>query len=230
MLGLPTLLGALVLEISTMSIALSVRVWVQALVARWLGDDTAWRAGRPSFLPFRHLNFLGGVLIPSACTIASGGFGYLGWTRPLPIAAERFRASVPRRAGLLLAMASGLASNLALALLALIAALLCERAGAKMWTPDGSFTTLGACLSAMFQVNVALTLLNVLPLPPLDGSRLLPASLDAVKERARPFSFALLIFLATVRPLDDAFVVRPVRFVLRGLQAVFDVQLVSGMR
>jgi Zn-dependent protease len=77
----------------------------------------------------------------------------------------------------------------------------------------------------MFQVNVGLMVFNFLPIPPLDGSRLLPRSMDQLKEAIAPYSFVLLLVLINVRVLRDYVVSRPIHLVMHALQSLFQTQI-----
>jgi Zn-dependent protease len=74
---------------------------------------------------------------------------------------------------------------------------------------------------AMFSVNVGLCVFNFLPIPPLDGSRLLPRSLDDIVEQAGRYSFLLILVVLNVAPLRDALISTPVRFLGNGILALF---------
>ena len=76
-------------------------------------------------------------------------------------------------------------------------------------------------LMAMFSVNVGLCVFNFLPIPPLDGSRLLPRSFDDIVEQAGKYSFLLVLVVLNVAPLRNALIVAPVRFLGNGILAIF---------
>ena len=137
-------------------LSLTVHEWAHAAEARRLGDRTAEAQGRLSLNPLDHLDPLGTVLLPFL------GVPF-GWARPVPIEPRQFAAPVTMRWGLLRAAAAGPLSNLALAGLAGIG-----------WTVSDSMAPGSgiAQLTALFvQVNLGLAFFNLLPVPPLDGSR-----------------------------------------------------------
>ena len=73
----------------------------------------------------------------------------------------------------------------------------------------------------MFQINVGLLVFNFLPIPPLDGSRLLPRSLDSLQAAIAPYSFVLLLIVINVPILSEYMVSRPVRLVMKLLKGIF---------
>jgi Zn-dependent protease len=81
----------------------------------------------------------------------------------------------------------------------------------------------------MFSVNVGLLVFNFLPIPPLDGSRLLPRSLDDMQAAIAPYSFVLLLIVINVPILSEYMVSRPIRLVMNLLQDVFQTQIVQGV-
>ncbi len=171
-----------------------------------LGDDTARRAGRLSLNPLRHVDRVGTLLVPGLLIVTQlltiGRVAFMfGWAKPLPVSAWRFRD--PRR-GMMVVAAAGPAANFALA--ALTAALLPHIGAASA---VDFFETLltdhpeaGAFAFYFILTNLVLGLFNLIPIPPLDGGRilvgLLPASAAAVwarLERAGILVVVLLVFL-----------------------------------
>lgn len=156
-------------------------------VAWKLGDDTAYRLGRVTFNPLRHIDPVGTIIIPGLLVLSNSGFIF-GWAKPVPVNFGRLGS--PRR-DMILVAAAGPGTNLVLALAsALILTLLS--------LPDNSL--ISDVLKLSIFVNVLLAIFNMLPLPPLDGGRvvvgLLPASL------ARPFAsierYALFILVGLI--------------------------------
>jgi Zn-dependent protease len=211
-----------------MVLSLSVHECAHAWVAYRLGDDTAQRQGRLSLSPVTHIDPLGSLLIPALNLILAGGFGFIGWARPTPVTPSRFRPSVPMRAGMALVAAAGPLSNLILAIIALGLFALFKRADIGLWDAAGRTTGVGALLVAMFQINVGLMVFNFLPIPPLDGARLLPRSMDGLKEAIAPYSFVFLLVIINVRFLSDFMVSGPIRLVMTLLQNIFQTHIVHG--
>jgi Zn-dependent protease len=163
-------------------------------VASKLGDTTAKAQGRLSLNPLRHIDPVGTLLVPGLL-LALGGFIF-GWAKPVPVNWGRLRH--PRRDMALVAMAGPLA-NLAMAFawaLALRLAIALPNGLAYVSVP------LALMGKAGIAINVVLMLLNLLPIPPLDGSRvlssLLPLRAAIQYGRIEPYGFwILLILIAT---------------------------------
>jgi Zn-dependent protease len=145
-------------------------------VARGCGDPTAAAAGRLSWNPIRHLDPVGSVLVPGLLALGAALAGsrpvLFGWARPVPIDPRRLRH--PRRDMVLVALA-GPTANLVLAagaatLLALVLPVL------PPGMPGNDLPLLGELLVATVVVNCILGIFNLLPVPPLDGGRVLQAA------------------------------------------------------
>ncbi len=138
------------------------------LAALWLGDDTALRMGRVSLNPLRHVDRFGTILLPGALLLAQLALigrvvALFGWAKPVPVQAGRF--ANPRR-GMALVAAAGPASNF---LLAWGAGLLLH--GLPL-LPDELFSGADMLLSFLILANLVMGLFNLLPIPPLDGGRI----------------------------------------------------------
>lgn len=128
-------------------------------VAYRLGDETAMRQGRLSLNPLRHLDTLGSLML-FMTFFSSGGRMLFGWAKPVPISMKRF--SDPQR-GMMWVGVAGPAANLLLAIAC--SALL------TYWVPPSEFIEIA--ILRVFQLNIILMAFNLLPLPPLDGSRII---------------------------------------------------------
>jgi Zn-dependent protease len=173
-------------------LSLTIHEYSHALAADRLGDGTARLYGRLSLNPIRHLDLFGTILIFLA------GFG---WAKPVPVNPRNLEN--PRKAMMIIALAGPL-SNIVLA----VASGLIIRTIVPALTVDTpSFvTTIVKLLILMVQVNVALAVFNLIPLPPLDGSRILLGVLPYDKavsySRIEPYGvmilFALFVFGGSV--------------------------------
>ena len=225
----PELIRLLALNLLVMVLSLSVHECAHAWVAYRLGDDSAQREGRLSLSPKTHVDPLGTLLIPALSIIMGGGFGFIGWARPCPVDPRRFRKSIPARRGMAMVAAAGPLSNLVLALLALGIFALCRRAEVGLWDAAGRTSGIAALLVTMFHVNVGLMVFNFLPIPPLDGSRLLPRSMDEIQARIAPYSVILLLLIINVPILSRYMVLEPIRVVANALQTLFQTQIFDGI-
>lgn len=162
-------LPGIVLRLVIVVMSLSVHEAAHALVARWLGDPTATRQGRVTLNPLAHLDLQGSLLVPGLLLLSQwlaggqGGF-VVGWARPVPVDPLYFRNPFT---GMALVAAAGPASNL---LLALAGTQLLE---ASVLAGFGWRDAPAMLLLPVILVNLSLMLFNLIPLPPLDGSKML---------------------------------------------------------
>ncbi|HET7371331.1 MAG TPA: site-2 protease family protein [Gammaproteobacteria bacterium] len=158
-------------------------------VARKLGDPTAQMLGRLTVNPIKHVDPIGTVLVPALMLIL-GGFLF-GWAKPVPITARNFKN--PRRDMALVALAGPL-SNLAMGIIWAIII----RIGVAVSLPWLS-VPLVLMGQAGVLINAILLVVNLLPLPPLDGGRvltgLIPPRMAATVDRVEPFGFIIIIAL-----------------------------------
>lgn len=170
--------------------AITLREIAHGYAARALGDETASRLGRLSPNPLRHIDPIGTVVVPGLL-ILLGGF-LMGWPRPIPI--DYSRLNRPKR-DLALVAAAGLASNAAMA----IAWALLLKLAAGAADEPGIWMGLRYMSIAGITINLALLVLNLLPIPPLDGGRiligLLPLRQAQALARIEPYSLFILIAL-----------------------------------
>jgi len=192
------LLTGLITSIVPIVLAITLHEAAHVFAALALGDDTARRAGRLSINPLRHVDRVGTIILPGLLlaaqllTIHRVAFMF-GWAKPVPVDAMRFRR--PRQ-GMALVAAAGPACNFVLAWLAALA----------LHGTDGMVGSAGDIVNTMLEMfilsNLVLGLFNLLPIPPLDGGRivvgLLPAPLAfrwAQLERAGLALVLLGVFL-----------------------------------
>ena len=159
-----------------------------AYAARHFGDNTAYLEGRMTLNPLRHIDWIGTVLLPLVC-VAVGGFIF-GWAKPVPVRFGNLRH--PKR-DMLWVSAAGPGANL---LMAVLWALLFKLALAMR----NDYTEPMALMAqAGILINVMLMVLNLLPIPPLDGGRMLMSVLPNRQawqlSRLEPYGMWILIAL-----------------------------------
>lgn len=171
--------------------AVTVHEAAHGYAARSLGDDTAERAGRLSLNPIRHIDTVGTLLLPALLLLLKAPFLF-GWAKSVPVDFRRLHS--PRRDMALVASA-GPASNLVMAV-GWISLLWVYQA---LGSPTGGWTLLRDMCMAGVAINVVLMVLNLVPLPPLDGGRiavgLLPNRLALPLARLEPWGMWILIAL-----------------------------------
>ncbi len=183
--------------------------------AAWrLGDDTAYRMGRVTFNPLRHIDPFSTILLPAILLIASGGSFMFGAAKPVPVDVEQLKN--PRRDVMLVAFA-GPASNL---LQAMVAALALH----GVLLLDGNLRNwLGLNLENAITLNLMLAVFNMIPLPPLDGGRvavgLLPDRLALPLARLERLGIPILLTVLFVIPWlagKAGFIVDPFAWLVHG--------------
>jgi Zn-dependent protease len=169
-----------------------------ASVAHLLGDDTAWRLGRVSFNPLKHIDPFETILLPGILLLLHSPFLF-GYAKPVPV---NFRALGWPRRDMVLVAAAGPIMNIGLAV---AAALAFHIVG---YLPTTSAQWLAENLKNALIINVVLVVFNLFPLPPLDGGRILvgilPNAASAYVARLEPYGLAILIGLLIVLPLLGA--------------------------
>lgn len=194
--------------------AITLHEAAHGYVARHFGDMTAYQQGRISLNPMRHIDPVGTILLP-LLTLAVGGILF-GWAKPVPVNFGALRR--PKQDMLWVALA-GPASNLFMAL--------CWGLIAKLaWMSPGSYFAEPLLEMAQIgiKINVVLMVLNLLPLPPLDGGRiavsLLPHRQAYQLSRIEPYGMFVLIGLA-ITPVLGWVLTPPVMLMLKLINFIF---------
>lgn len=168
--------------------AITVHEASHGFAARALGDRTAEMLGRLSLNPLRHIDPVGTIIVPLVL-LALGGWVF-GWAKPVPVNVRNLPH--PRR-DMALVAAAGPLSNLAMALGWGLLLKFCLTAGDQ----GSPWMFLMATASAGIAINLVLAVLNLLPLPPLDGGRVLagvvPESMARTLDRIEPYGMLILV-------------------------------------
>ncbi len=154
-------------------------------VAYRLGDPTAKYAGRLTLNPISHLDPIGTLMLL---------FVGFGWAKPVPVNMGYIRNT---RSGLIMVSSAGIIANMILAFISVFLL--------KLFSP-GSSSSLGLLLYYMIQINIMLAAFNLIPIPPLDGSKILMGFLSHRAQyalaRLEPYGFFIIIGLLYLRVLD----------------------------
>ncbi len=180
--------------------AITLHEAAHAYVARLCGDPTAFLAGRITLNPLKHIDPVGTVLVPLSILLLSklgGGGGFLfGWAKPVPVNVGGLRN--PKRDMILVAVA-GPAANLLMA----VAWALFYKLAAAVGLNEAFFY---AMAEAGVMVNIGLMAFNLLPVPPLDGGRmlvgLLPNRLAYPFSRLEPYGLFIVLGLMVTNMLN----------------------------
>lgn len=173
-------------------------------VAYRMGDGTAKWLGRLTLNPIKHLDIIGTLMLLV--------FGF-GWAKPVPINLENIPPE-KRRKGLIFVSAAGITVNIIIAFIALLLL--------RLLAPEsGSMTH--QIIDLLARINIILAAFNLIPIPPLDGSKILmalaPESVTRVLDQIEPFGFFIIIgllYLGVLNPLINLF-----QYIILALISVF---------
>lgn len=190
-------------------LAMVLHEYAHGWTANYYGDPTARLQGRLTLNPLAHIDPFGTVILPLMCLLMPGGF-FIGWAKPVPIDPRRLRDPRPNMA-IIAAAGPGMNFLLALASAALFAALLKIEPSLLGYWGDASLEPrqdwLGKVLLPVavmclysIKINVLLMLFNLIPIPPLDGGRIMTSLLPTrpALALARVEAYGMLIIVALI--------------------------------
>ncbi len=187
-----TLLQRIVVWILPIIFAITVHEVAHGWVAKKYGDNTASLLGRLTLNPIKHIDLVGTIIIPGLLLLSFTGFIF-GWAKPVPVDARNFKN--PRRDMAFVALA-GPVANLLMAVGWALIARVGVTIGAQMEAISLPLIYTGI---AGISINLVLALINLLPIPPLDGSRILSGILPSYwawqYNRLERFGFIILLIL-----------------------------------
>ncbi len=189
--------------------AITVHEVAHGWVAKQLGDPTAMMLGRLTLNPIKHIDPFGTVIIPLAMLLLTGFV--FGWARPVPITWENLRH--PKRDMTLVAAAGPLANLLMAAFWTVVLKI---GMGLSASVAGLGLFLVGAGVAGIF-INAVLMFLNLVPLPPLDGGRvlvgLLPDRAGWVVSQVEPYGLIIIVVLLVTGALG-ALVLPPIEFMM----------------
>ena len=179
---------AVILNVSLLWILTAPHEFAHAWVATKLGDDTPRREGRVTLYPLAHVDWIGTALLPAITSLLGGGF--IGWGKPVNTNPSQLRWGLK---GMALVALAGPASNVIFAVILAVAAV----AALSIVPAFSEYAARGVRLS------LYLAIFNLLPVPPLDGSKLLLAAKVpyAIYAELARFGFLLLLVALTATSL-----------------------------
>ena len=195
----------MLIKILTSAVAVFIAIIAHEIahgyVARFLGDNTAAKAGRLSLNPLRHIDFFGTIIVPILLFLSKAGFIF-GWAKPVPV---NYNALRRRKRDIVLVAAAGIITNL---LLAALSSLLLQL---TLWLPSTLFSGILAMFWLnMILFNIVLAVFNLLPIPPFDGGKILIELIQLIIRR--PLSMRAQTILSYI---GIAFILFVFIFVLR---------------
>jgi Zn-dependent protease len=192
--GLSDILYVASIWVIPIIIAITFHEAAHGFVAHLFGDETAWRLGRVSFNPLKHIDPVGTILLPGFLLLLHSPFLF-GYAKPVPV---NFKALRNPRRDMIWVAGAGPTMNLALAILAALAFHLVD------YLPGAAVPWVAENLKNALVINVVLAVFNLFPLPPLDGGRIavgvLPDAVASPLARLEPYGMLILIGLLFILP------------------------------
>jgi len=192
-----TLIQRIIVWILPVIFAITVHEVAHGWVAKKYGDNTAAMQGRLTLNPVKHIDWFGTVILPGLLLMTGTGFIF-GWAKPVPVDARNFKKPLHDMA---IVAAAGPIANLLMA----TAWALLARLGVIIGVEAISLPLIYTGIAGI-SINLVLALINLLPIPPLDGSRiltgLLPHRLAWQYNRLEPYGFYILIAMLYFKVLN----------------------------
>lgn len=208
----PELIGQLVIYMVVLVFAISAHEAAHAWMSYRFGDDTARLLGRVTLNPVAHTDPIGTLLIPIVGFLlgniggAAAAIPLIGWGKPTPVNPLRWRN---KDLANIMVSAAGIMANLTIAIITLMIFKVLQYSGLGQAIPDSMRSPVGMFLLYSLFMNVSLAIFNLLPFPPLDGSKILetflPASFRPVLSIMEQYGFLILMGLIYIGFFDAIF-------------------------
>jgi Zn-dependent protease len=189
-------------------LAITVHEFTHGYVAYKLGDPTAKAAGRLTFNPISHLDLVGTIVLVLTRTI--------GWAKPVPVDPRYLRN--PRKDMLWISLGGPAANLVTAAVLSVVLHLLVVLTGGQVGQVGAFFLgPLAGIILRGIQINVVLAIFNIIPVPPLDGAKILEGLLPRKQayqfSQLEPYGFIILVVLIFSGALNYV-IFPPIKFIL----------------
>jgi Zn-dependent protease len=197
----PEFIGHLLIYIVILLLAISAHEAAHAWMSLKFGDDTAFQLGRVTLNPIAHTDPIGTLLLPIIgfiISFAGGGIALIGWGKPTPVNPRKWTNY--KRANVMVSIA-GILANLVLAIIGFVIAKTLIEIGVfdNRTFAEGFGRPILLLLQYLIFMNVSLAIFNLMPFPPLDGSKILstflPASFQPTIDLLEQYGFIILLVL-----------------------------------
>ncbi len=209
----------ILLFLPVLLVSVVVHEVAHAQVARWEGDDTAYRLGRITLNPIPHLDLMGSIVVPLVLYFLPGNFLF-GWAKPVPVNPRNFR---DYRWGDIRVSLAGVTSNFILAVAFTLVMGVLVKLHAHFGPLGGALPVLQQMAYFGLYINLILAIFNLIPIPPLDGShvvyQLLPPELAARYREVGRYGIGILMLLIFFFPRGFQVLLWPVHLLLSWAEA-----------